>query len=49
MVKGGIMGILIDWSCDLDWPGKYCVPKYTFVRMDNKNPTNNVAPGYNFR
>ena len=49
MVKGGIMGILIDWSCDLDWPRKYCVPKYTFVRMDNKNPTNNVAPGYNFR
>ncbi|XP_012695599.2 P2X purinoceptor 4b isoform X2 [Clupea harengus] len=47
--RGGIMGILIDWSCDLDWPGKYCVPKYTFVRMDNKNPTNNVAPGYNFR
>ncbi|XP_063077491.1 P2X purinoceptor 4b [Engraulis encrasicolus] len=47
--KGGIIGILIDWSCDLDWPEKYCVPKYSFVRMDNKNPSNNIAPGYNFR
>ncbi|KAM4577800.1 P2X purinoceptor 4a-like [Fundulus diaphanus] len=48
-VKGGVLGILIDWSCDLDWwPGK-CRPKYTFRRLDNKHPDNNVAPGYNFR
>ncbi|XP_072244624.1 P2X purinoceptor 4a-like [Leuresthes tenuis] len=48
-VKGGIIGILIDWSCDLDmWAGK-CYPKYTFHRLDNKHPVNNVAPGYNFR
>uniref|UniRef100_A0A8C6UUG9 P2X purinoceptor n=1 Tax=Neogobius melanostomus TaxID=47308 RepID=A0A8C6UUG9_9GOBI len=49
-VKGGIMGILIDWSCDLDWWwADKCFPKYSFRRLDNKNPTNNVAPGYNFR
>ncbi|KAL2091809.1 hypothetical protein ACEWY4_011607 [Coilia grayii] len=47
--KGGIIGILIDWSCDLDWPEKYCTPQYTFVRMDNTSPSNNIAPGYNFR
>ncbi|XP_041642675.1 P2X purinoceptor 4b [Cheilinus undulatus] len=48
-VKGGILGIIIDWSCDLDWWAGKCYPKYSFRRLDNKNPTNNVAPGYNFR
>uniref|UniRef100_A0A6Q2Y7Y6 P2X purinoceptor n=1 Tax=Esox lucius TaxID=8010 RepID=A0A6Q2Y7Y6_ESOLU len=47
--RGGVLGILIDWSCDLDFPEHYCGPKYSFRRMDNKNPENNVAPGYNFR
>ncbi len=47
--KGGILGIIIDWSCDLDWWAKKCYPKYSFRRLDNKNPVNNVAPGYNFR
>uniref|UniRef100_A0A3Q3A417 P2X purinoceptor n=1 Tax=Kryptolebias marmoratus TaxID=37003 RepID=A0A3Q3A417_KRYMA len=48
-VKGGVLGILIDWSCDLDWWAGKCYPKYSFRRLDNKNPVNNVAPGYNFR
>uniref|UniRef100_A0A669DVI5 P2X purinoceptor n=1 Tax=Oreochromis niloticus TaxID=8128 RepID=A0A669DVI5_ORENI len=48
-VKGGILGILIDWSCDLDWWAGECLPKYSFRRLDNKHPVNNVAPGYNFR
>ncbi len=49
MLKGGIMGIFIDWNCDLDFPERFCIPKYSFSRLDNKNPENNVAPGYNFR
>ncbi|XP_058641466.1 P2X purinoceptor 4b isoform X2 [Onychostoma macrolepis] len=48
-LKGGIMGIFIDWNCDLDFPERFCIPKYSFSRLDNKNPENNVAPGYNFR
>ncbi|XP_040897872.1 P2X purinoceptor 4b [Toxotes jaculatrix] len=48
-VKGGILGIIIDWSCDLDWWAGKCYPKYSFRRLDNKHPVNNVAPGYNFR
>ncbi|XP_028270215.1 P2X purinoceptor 4-like [Parambassis ranga] len=48
-VKGGVLGILIDWSCDLDWWAGKCYPKYSFRRLDNKHPVNNVAPGYNFR
>ncbi|KAI1900689.1 hypothetical protein AGOR_G00052490 [Albula goreensis] len=48
-VYGGVMGILIDWTCDLDMSEHKCIPKYSFRRLDNKNPQNNVAPGYNFR
>ncbi|KAK9970641.1 hypothetical protein ABG768_026567 [Culter alburnus] len=48
-LKGGIIGIFIDWSCDLDFSERFCIPKYSFSRLDNKNPENNVAPGYNFR
>ncbi|KAL4609575.1 P2X purinoceptor 4 isoform X2 [Arapaima gigas] len=48
-VHGGVMGIHIRWDCDLDLPDSWCVPKYTFRRLDNKDPNNNVAPGYNFR
>ncbi|XP_019949293.2 P2X purinoceptor 4b [Paralichthys olivaceus] len=48
-VKGGVIGIIIDWSCDLDsWAGK-CYPKYSFRRLDDRHPVGNVAPGYNFR
>ncbi|TRZ02222.1 hypothetical protein DNTS_030445, partial [Danionella cerebrum] len=48
-LKGGIIGIFIDWSCDLDFNAHSCLPKYSFRRLDNKNPENNIAPGYNFR
>ncbi|XP_033476352.1 P2X purinoceptor 4b [Epinephelus lanceolatus] len=48
-LKGGILGIIIDWSCDLDWWAGKCYPKYSFRRLDSKHPVNNVAPGYNFR
>uniref|UniRef100_A0A672S3N5 P2X purinoceptor n=1 Tax=Sinocyclocheilus grahami TaxID=75366 RepID=A0A672S3N5_SINGR len=48
-LKGGIIGIFIDWNCDLDFPERFCIPKYSFSRLDNKNPENNIAPGYNFR
>lgn len=43
------MGVQIRWDCDLDMPQSWCIPRYTFRRLDNKDPENNVAPGYNFR
>lgn len=47
LVKGGVLGIFIDWTCDLDlWAGE-CLPKYSFKRLDNLK--NVIAPGYNFR
>uniref|UniRef100_W5MJ33 P2X purinoceptor n=1 Tax=Lepisosteus oculatus TaxID=7918 RepID=W5MJ33_LEPOC len=48
-VEGGVMGIQINWDCDLDQSQNKCVPIYSFRRLDNKDPENNVAPGYNFR
>lgn len=48
-VQGGVMGLQINWNCDLDKAASHCVPKYTFRRIDNKDPERTVAPGYNFR
>ncbi|XP_031414524.1 P2X purinoceptor 4-like [Clupea harengus] len=48
-VHGGVMEVQIRWDCDLDMPGSWCVPRYNFRRLDNKDPTNTVSPGYNFR
>ncbi|OQV12381.1 P2X purinoceptor 4 [Hypsibius exemplaris] len=46
-VRGGIIGFNIDWDCDLDFDVKYCVPQYSFRRLDNKN--DKIAKGWNFR
>lgn len=48
-VHGGVMAVQIRWDCDLDLSDSHCIPQYTFRRLDNKDPDNNVAPGYNFR
>ncbi|XP_016346786.1 P2X purinoceptor 4-like [Sinocyclocheilus anshuiensis] len=41
--------IYIWWDCNLDMPQSWRVPRYTFRRLDNKDPENNVGPWYNFR
>ncbi|TFK12889.1 zinc finger protein 410 [Platysternon megacephalum] len=46
-LKGGVVGITIDWDCDLDWPVTYCKPAYQFHGLYNDD--NNVSPGFNFR
>uniref|UniRef100_A0ACB8FZR6 P2X purinoceptor 4 n=1 Tax=Sphaerodactylus townsendi TaxID=933632 RepID=A0ACB8FZR6_9SAUR len=48
-VQGGVMGLQINWDCDLDKPYSRCVPKYSFRRIDNKDSSHTVSPGYNFR
>ncbi|EMP37095.1 P2X purinoceptor 7 [Chelonia mydas] len=48
-VEGGVMGVQINWNCDLDKPAYYCVPEYTFRRLDSKDGNHKVSPGYNFR
>ena len=41
-VKGGVVGVYINWNCDLDWDfEQYCLPKYKFRILDTF--------GWNFR
>ncbi|CAG2105829.1 unnamed protein product [Medioppia subpectinata] len=44
---GGVIGIDINWDCNLDFDIKYCVPKYYFRRLDD--PKTKIAKGWNFR
>ncbi|XP_034745229.1 P2X purinoceptor 5 isoform X2 [Etheostoma cragini] len=46
--KGGSVGILIEWNCDLDKDFTQCNPRYSFTRLD-LNSNNSVTSGYNFR
>ncbi|XP_064424371.1 P2X purinoceptor 7, partial [Latimeria chalumnae] len=48
-IQGGVMGIQINWDCNLDNWNHKCVPEYTFRRLDNKNANETLSPGYNFR
>ncbi|XP_075446107.1 P2X purinoceptor 1 isoform X2 [Ascaphus truei] len=45
--KGGTVGIVIDWNCDLDWPGRYCKPNYHFHGLYDAE--NKASQGFNFR
>ncbi|XP_077534353.1 P2X purinoceptor 4-like [Haemaphysalis longicornis] len=45
--KGGVIEIMINWDCDLDYDVKHCLPKYSFHRLDDA--ANAVAEGVNFR
>ncbi|XP_070573245.1 P2X purinoceptor 4-like isoform X3 [Ptychodera flava] len=45
--EGGVMGIFIEWNCNLDKSGDECKPHYKFRRLDN--PTAKIAKGFNFR
>uniref|UniRef100_A0AAX7TW45 P2X purinoceptor n=1 Tax=Astatotilapia calliptera TaxID=8154 RepID=A0AAX7TW45_ASTCA len=47
-VKGGSVGILIEWNCDLDKDYSLCNPQYSFTRLDI-NLNNSITSGYNFR
>ncbi|XP_074530437.1 P2X purinoceptor 3a [Halichoeres trimaculatus] len=47
--KGGEIGINIEWKCNLDLDIEYCVPKYSFTRLDEPFAKNAVSKGYNFR
>ncbi|XP_041657552.1 P2X purinoceptor 5 [Cheilinus undulatus] len=46
--KGGTVGILIEWDCDLDKDSSHCNPEYSFTRLD-MNLNSSVTSGYNFR
>ncbi|XP_070692384.1 P2X purinoceptor 3a [Pempheris klunzingeri] len=47
--KGGEIGINIEWKCNLDLDIEYCIPKYSFTRLDAPFAKNTITKGYNFR
>ncbi|XP_071316716.1 P2X purinoceptor 5 isoform X2 [Trachinotus anak] len=48
-VKGGSIGVHIEWNCDLDKDSSLCNPQYSFTRLDMNSYNNSVTSGYNFR
>ncbi|XP_030044782.1 P2X purinoceptor 7-like [Microcaecilia unicolor] len=48
-VEGGIMGIQINWDCNLDKLFYHCRPKYSFGDWMTKKPSRLCNPFYNFR
>ncbi|KAM6911352.1 P2X purinoceptor 1 isoform 2-T2 [Lycodopsis pacificus] len=49
---GGAIGIVVDWTCNLDVDLKHCKPKYSFHGLygnSDENDTARASVGYNFR
>lgn len=46
-LQGGVIGVIINWNCDLDLSESECNPKYSFRRLDPKYDP--ASSGYNFR
>ncbi|XP_067864031.1 P2X purinoceptor 1 isoform X2 [Heptranchias perlo] len=47
--KGGMIGIVIDWDCDLDWSDQRCQPTYSFHQLYGGFNNEKVSAGFNFR
>lgn len=50
--QGGAIGIVVDWTCNLDLDVKHCKPKYDFHGLyGNPSETDKAraSVGYNFR
>uniref|UniRef100_A0A4W4FI29 P2X purinoceptor n=1 Tax=Electrophorus electricus TaxID=8005 RepID=A0A4W4FI29_ELEEL len=48
-VEGGVIGIQINWDCDLNRFFHSCLPKYSFRRLDEKESNQTLYPGLSFR
>ncbi|XP_075690612.1 P2X purinoceptor 7 [Rhinoderma darwinii] len=48
-ILGGIMGIEINWNCDLDPLASSCHPQYSFRRLDDKAVDESLFPGLSIR
>ncbi|XP_068122284.1 P2X purinoceptor 5 [Hyperolius riggenbachi] len=48
-LQGGVIGIRIEWDCNLDKDSSECHPSYSFTRLDKSFKENSVSSGYNFR
>ncbi|XP_067102117.1 purinergic receptor P2X, ligand-gated ion channel, 8 [Osmerus mordax] len=48
-LRGGSVGILIEWNCDLDKSSSKCHPRYRFTRLDISASSDSITSGFNFR
>ncbi|XP_048098839.1 P2X purinoceptor 7 isoform X5 [Alosa alosa] len=48
-VEGGVIGVQINWDCDLNRFSQRCLPGYSFRRLDEKESNRTLYPGLNFR
>ncbi|KAL4660337.1 P2X purinoceptor 4-like [Arapaima gigas] len=48
-VEGGVIGIQINWDCDLDKLFHKCLPSYSFRRLDEKESNHTLYPGLSLR
>jgi ATP P2X receptor len=46
---GGVIRVKIDWNCNLDKSLSYCVPEYSFGRLDALYKEPSFSHGFNFR
>ncbi|KAG8122581.1 hypothetical protein E2320_018068, partial [Naja naja] len=46
--EGGVIGIQIEWDCNLDKKPSECNPRYSFSRLDNNFAEKSISSGYNF-
>jgi len=44
---GGVIGVIIHWTCNFDHDPEECKPEFQFLRLDN--PQSTLSSGFNFR
>ncbi|CAF4304206.1 unnamed protein product [Rotaria sp. Silwood2] len=49
LTSGGVIRVKIEWKCNLDKSVDYCVPEYSFKRLDGPYKEESFSPGFNFR
>ncbi|RXM93466.1 P2X purinoceptor 2 [Acipenser ruthenus] len=45
--QGGVIGVFINWKCNLDLDPSECYPQYAFRRLDLRKDL--ISSGYNYR
>lgn len=45
--QGSVLGLQIEWNCNLNKDPEDCEPKYSARRLDDPNAS--FSPGFNFR
>ena len=47
LVQGGVIQVVINWDCNLDYSVEKCLPEYSFRRLDRGDFK--ISRGFNFR